>query len=214
MTIDCIDNYRDLPLGVYRDIIAANDIPDEVDRQVAVIALLTGRSQRDILNLPIADYTALAGKAAFLTAPPDKLPRVADAYRVGGFTLVPSKDLRKVTAAQYIDFQALAPKGDAALPEILSCFLIPSGCKYGDGYDVADVHAAVLDLPVADVLALSAFFLKRYAALIRGTRISLERMRKRERNPKRRAMLEARLTELKAAGASLTAGDGFRAWMP
>lgn len=212
--IDCIDNYRDLPLGVYRDIIAANDIPDEVDRQVAVIALLTGRSQRDILNLPIADYTALAGKAAFLTSPPDKLPRVADAYRVGGFTLIPSKDLRKVTAAQYIDFQSLATKGDAALPEILSCFLIPEGCKYGDGYDVTEVHAAVLEMPVSDVLALSAFFLKRYAGLIRATRISLERMRKRERNPKRRAMLEARMRELKAVTASLTDGAGSPAWMP
>ena len=212
--IDCIDNYRDLPLGVYRDIIAANDIPDEVDRQVAVIALLTGRSQRDILNLPIADYTTLAGKAAFLTSPPDKLPRVVDAYRVGGFTLVPSKDLRKVTAAQYIDFQSLAPKGDAALPEILSCFLIPAGCKYGDGYDVAEVHAAVLEMSVADVLALSAFFLKRYAGLIRATRISLERMRKRERNPKRRAMLEARMRELTAVTASLTAGVGSPVSMP
>lgn len=205
----CIDNYRDLPLGVYEQITAIRR-DEDIDTQVAVLALLTGRTEADILDLPIGEYTALSAKSAFLyTAPEQKaLPRVADAYRVGGFTLVPTKDLRKVTAAQYIDFQEYAKDVEHRFPEILSCFLVPKGCKYNNGYDVLEVQTAIRELSVADALALSAFFLSRYAALIRGTRISLEKARRRERNPERRARMEMELARLTGAWERLTAGRG------
>ena len=205
--IPCIDNYRDLPLGVYEQILAVKT-EEDIDTQVAVLSLLTGLGERDILNLPIGDYTALAGKAAFLTTPPEALPRVANTYKVGGFELVPTRDLRKVTAAQYIDFQGYAPDAEHHLVEILSCFLVPKGKKYNDGYDILEVHAAIRDISVADALALSAFFFSKYTALIRTTRISLERIRRKERNPERRAKIEERMKMLTEVVASLTSGAG------
>ena len=200
-----IDNYKDLPLGIYEQICAVKR-DEEIDTQVAVIALLSGCTEREVLNLPIAEYAARSAAAGFLAAPPEKLPRVADAYRAGGFKLVPTRDLRKLTAAQYIDFQAFAPDADHRLVEILSCFIVPDECKYGDGYDIDDVHAAIRELSVADALALSAFFFGRYAALIRSTRISLERMRKRERDPEKMARIAESLARLKTAGEALGAG--------
>ena len=208
--IPCIDNYRDLPLGVYEQIVAIKT-DDPLDTQVAVLSLLTGLSERELLNLPIGDYAALAGKAQFLTRQPEALPRVADCYKVGGFELIPASDLRKVTAAQYIDFQAYAPDAEHKLVEILSCFCVPRGMKYNDGYDILDVHAAIRELSVADALALSAFFLRRYVALIRATRTSLEKMARRERNPQRRAEMEERMERIRAAGLLLTGGDGWPA---
>ena len=205
----CIDNYRDLPLGVYEQIVAVK-ADDQLDTQVSVLSLLTGLSSRELLNLPIGEYSELANKARFLMEPPAALPRVANCYLVGDFELVPSQDLRKVTAAQYIDFQAYAPDAEHKLVEILSCFLVPRGCKYNDGYEITDVHAAIRQLSVADALALSAFFFKKYAALIRSTRISLERLRKKERNPKRRAMLEEQMKRLTTAMGSLADGVGLR----
>lgn len=214
MTTPCIDNYRDLPLGLYEQICAVRR-EEDIDYQIAVLALLTGQTERDILDLPIGDYSRLAKKAAFLyTAPEaDTLPRVADAYKVNGWELIPTKDLRKITAAQYIDFQEYTKKPDEAanLAPILSCFLIPRGCKYNDGYDVLEVQTAIRELSVADVLAVSAFFFRQYAALMLDTRTSLERLASRERNPGKRAELEARMERMREMWKRLTAGGGFGA---
>lgn len=200
----CIDNYRDLSLRKYEQIIQANKIESDIDRQVAVIAILTDLSEREVLNLPISEYTELATKTTFLTKEMARIPRPAHRYKVGNFTLIPTTDLRKVTTAQYIDFQNYAPGADEKLVEILSCFLIPEGYKYNDGYDVIEVQDAIRDLSVQDAVSLSAFFLHKYAALIRGTRISLEKMLKRERNPETRAKIREKLDGL---------GDGYRALM-
>ena len=43
--IHCIDNYRDLPLGVYEQIVAIKT-DDPLDTQVAVLSLLTGLSEK------------------------------------------------------------------------------------------------------------------------------------------------------------------------
>lgn len=205
----CIDNYRDLPLGKYEEIIKANDIENDIDRQVAVLAILTGLSERELLNLPIAEYSALAAKTAYLQTPVPKVSRPASRYTAGKFTLIPTTDLRKITAAQYIDFQTLAPQGDKHIVEILSCFLVPEGCKYNDGYDIIEVQTAIReDLSVMDALCLSAFFLKKYAALTRSTRISLEKALRTERDPKRRARMLAAMTRMQVAVDSLTAGAG------
>lgn len=88
-------------------------------------------------------------------------------------------------------------------------FLVPEGKAYNDGYDVLEVQDAIrADLTVLDALALSAFFLTRFAASIRATETSLYRLVRKERNPQKRARMEAQLERLQAAKASLTAGAG------
>lgn len=212
MKLTIIDSFAALPLGTYLDILAVNadGDRDEVDRQAATLALLTGASERDILNLPIAEYSELAAAARFLGEQPAIPQRIASSYVCGSFRLKPTADLRKVTAAQYIDFQTFAPEGEARFVELLSVFLVPEGKAYNDGYDVLEVQAAIrADLPVLDALALSAFFLRRFARSMRATETSLYRLAKRERNPKRRAKMEAMLADLQAAKASLITGAGF-----
>lgn len=203
----CIDNYTDLSLRKYEEVIRANNIESEIDRQVKVISILTDLSEREVLNLPIAEYSELAGKALFLTKPMPKIPGPAKKYRVDGFTLVPTTDLRKITTAQYIDFQTYAPGADSKIVEILSCFLVPEGKMYNDGYDILEVQEAIRDLSVKDTIALSAFFLTKYANLIKATKISLAKAVKREKGAKR-AQMEAQMARLTKAINSLTGGVG------
>ena len=219
-----IDTFAALPVGTWLDILAAQEDParDPVDRQVATLALLTGLSQKRILALPIAEYSDLARRAEFLATAPVRLPRAAKTYKVGEWTLRVQGDLREITAAQYIDFQTFAPQGDAALVELLSVVLIPDDAPgYNDGYDIAAVQTAIrADLSVDDALALAAFFLSKYAALIRSTETSLKRLTRRERNPQRREAMESRLAILTEAREKLTAGlttslvagDGLPRW--
>lgn len=206
---EIIDNYRDLPYGKYEEIVrlCETDMTD-VDRKVAVISVLTGKTEDEVLRLPLDTFTRYSAATRFLEAecPENLIPAVSKSYPVGGFVLVPVADMRKVTAAQYIDFQTFAEDRDHRAVEMLSCFLIPRGCDYNDGYDVLDVHRAIRDgMSVATVLSLLAFFFKSWVESIKAIRTSLKREARRIRNPERRA---AMLTAIAALRDSLTAGDG------
>lgn len=160
--MNIIDNYADLPVGKYLDILAANaGDAEDIDKQVATIAILTDKTEDEILALPVPDYTVLARAADFLRHEDKGEHRLAKRYTLGGLALVPCTDARKMTTAQYIDFQTLTKDGDydRHLAEILSCFLVPEGKAYGTGYDFAEVQDAIRrHLSVTDALSLLAFF--------------------------------------------------------
>lgn len=203
-----INSYDKLPIGLYLDIQAATpsdadggNVIDDLNYQVSILSALSGLSERELLNLPIAEYRDMVEEAAFLTKAPASVKRPADRYVLGDFALIPTSDLRKVTTAQYIDFQAYAPEGDAKLVELLSVFLVPVGHAYGDGYDPLDVQAAIrAELPVADAIALVAFFFESWVRLTQDTLRSLEKETKnarRIRDPKKRAELLERIAKTK-----------------
>lgn len=160
--VTIIDNYRDLPLGVYLDIldaVKANE-GDELATQVAILSRLTGLNEQEVLDLPLDVYKRLAASAAFLREPcPDDLVRIADVYYAGALTLVPVKDYAKLTVAQYVDFQTFGKDVNANLVPLLSVLLVPEGCRYGEGYDIAQVQQAIRDwINVADAVGLAAHF--------------------------------------------------------
>lgn len=214
-----IDNYADLPLGRYLDIeaVSRDDALEDIDRQVRIIAILSGRTERDLLAAPIAEYADLAAKTAFL-ARPCPAGRTARQYIAGDFTLIPTADLTKVTTAQYIDFQTFAPDADAHLVELLSVSLVPEGMTYNDGYDLADVQAAIREhLSVQDALALVADFFRRWLALTRATLNSLDKELKkadRIKDATKRAKLQAEIVLRKKQLRTLSTpvGDGLRKW--
>ena len=163
---ECIDNYRDLPVGKYEEIVRlCNEEMTEVDRKVAILAILTGKTEDEILHLPLPTFTEYSAKSRFLEheCPPNLIPGVSRSYRLGDFDLVPVTDIRKITAAQYIDFQTFSAEKETRMVEMLSCFLVPRGMDYNEGYDVLEVHQAIRDdMSVAELLALTAFFFDRF----------------------------------------------------
>ena len=163
-----IDNYDKLTLAKWAQLAALKDrdFADDVERQVAVLAILADKSERDLLALPLPEYATLAAAAEFLFAEPKPSKIAANGLRrlqLDGWTLIPTTDIRKVTTAQYVDFQTLITAG-ADIPQLLSCFLVPEGYKYCDGYDVGEVHALLARaLTVPDALALKGFFLRKFS---------------------------------------------------
>ena len=165
-----IDNYRDLPIGKYLDILelSKDESVDALEQQVKTISILTGLTEDDVLALPIMQYKELAGKTKFLENGYDGKLQVAKSYGLGGMELIPVKDFAKITTAQYVDYQTFSKEGDKYLVETLSTLMIPKGKKYNEGYEIADVHKAIREnLSVADVLSLSAFFLGKWVKSIK-----------------------------------------------
>ena len=89
---------------------------------------------------------------------------------------------------------------------MLSCFLVPKGCDYNDGYDIADVHAAIREeMSVAEVLALLAFFFKSWFVSIRDTlSCSVREAMKIEDKETKKTMLK----KIRSLLDSKTVGDG------
>ena len=191
-----IDNYRKLSIGKYLQIVdLCNTEMDEIDRKVRIVGILTGLTDDEVLSLPLTEFTECCAKAQFLDkqCPENLIPSVSKSYPVGGFVLVPVTDMRKVTAAQYIGFQTFSKDREKYIVEMLSCFLIPKGCEYNDGYDILDVHNAIKEeMSVAEVLAVLAFFFKSWTLSLRNTLTYSERMAGKVKDKtKRKKVMEA-----------------------
>lgn len=203
-----IDNYRNLPIGKYLEIVALSQDQsvDALTQQVKTIAILTGMTDEQVLALPIMEYKELAGKTIFLEKEYDGKLMVAKSYRVGGFELIPVKDFTKIITAQYVDFQTFSKEGEKYLVETLSTLLVPKGKKYNEGYDMTDVHKAIREnLSVADVLSLYAFFLTLWVKLIKGFRtFSIEEIK----NIADKDLRERLMKKIQQVTDSKTNGDG------
>ena len=204
-----IDNYRKLPIGKYLEIVRLCDTEmDEVDRKVKIVGILTGLTDDEVLSLPLTEFAECCAKAKFLDNPcPENLiPSVSKSYPVGGFVLVPVTDMRKVTTAQYIDFQTFSKDKEHNFVEMLSCFLVPKGLEYNDGYDILDVHEAIREeMSVAEVLALLAFFFKGWVRSIRSTQSSLVREAMKLEDEETKERMLRRIREFRPSTKS---GDG------
>lgn len=193
-----IDSYDKLPLGVYLDIVALVEDTDleEDDRQLSIIALLTGETEDTLLKLPILDFRKLAEKARFLE---DQVPRpaaVPKVIRLGGIDLVPTTKVTKITTAQFVDYQTFAKEGHKRLVEQLSCFLIPSGCEYNEGYDIEDVQTSIRDnLTVTQAQGLAAFFFSRWTRLVGSSLIYSALMVRRIRPKAKRREMQAQIRQ-------------------
>ena len=206
-----IDNYRDLPIGLYLEIcdIDRREDLEDINKQVSIISVLTGMAEEDIYNLPLEEYRELAAKSQYLRHPYEGEILTAKNYIVGKFTLVPVEDYRKITTAQYIDFQTFAKDAERNIVEILSCMLIPKGKKYNQDYDVIEVQNALREhLCVADALSLLAFFFVQYRQSIKDSLTYSREMAMRLRDPekKRRMLREIQKEEDRL----LKLGDGLR----
>ena len=197
-----IDNYRKLPIGKYNEIVKLCETEmDEVDRKVKIVGILTGLTDDEVLALPLTDFTECCAKAKFIDLPcPETLiPSVSKSYPVGEFNLVPVTDMRKVTTAQYIDFITFSKDKEHNIVEMLSCFLVPKGMDYNEGYDILDVHNTIKEeMSVAEVLALLAFFFGSWTRSIHSTLSSSERMARRVKDKEKRQMMMERIAELRS----------------
>lgn len=208
-----ISRYENLPVGKYEKLIGARAKYGGNALNLAILSILTGKSEDELLDMKLPEFRALMDKAGFLKTAPTPGP-VAKRYNLRGLDLIPVTDTRKMTAAQYIDFQTFAQDQNNRIAELLSCFLVPRGMRYNDGYDVLDVQTAIReDMTITQALGLLAFFLsKSRRSTISTLRSSIKAMKKTNPGMKAKAM-EARMAA-EMSMALLQGGDGWRMSTP
>lgn len=205
-----IDNYRDLAIGLYNEICEINrreDI-DELHKQVATLAILTGMGEEDIYDLPIGEYRHLAEKARFLELPYEGQILTAKTYTLEGWQLQPVEDYRKITTAQYIDFQTFIKDADNKIVEILSVMLVPKGKKYNQDYDIVELQNVLRrSLSVADALSLCAFFFAQFAHSIADSLTYSKKAAMRLRDPEKRKRVLKEIQQQEVLLKSLGVGS-------
>ena len=162
-----ITAYNQMPITTYGKIldIIQDNSRDSIDKEVAMISILANKTPEEIENMPIVELRGLTSQLGFLTEKAEAV-EVRKEYKVGDYILVPEKKITKIKAGQFISFQEFAKvyrerNADVnVIPLLLSCFLIPKGKTFAEGYDVEDVQEAIAEhLSVVDALSLTAFFL-------------------------------------------------------
>lgn len=210
-----ITNYAEMPVGAFQKIERIVDSGEDTNAQnLAILGVLTGKSEDELLDLPIGEFRSLMDGAEFLcTRPPVAKPKKA--YKFGGWDCEVVAEMRKLTAGQYIDFQNyMHGEGDKYV-EVLSCVLIPKGKTYNNGYDMLELQEGIRnDMCILDAEAVRAFFLSKWRqSVMRTLRSSKEMMLKRGRR-----MTEAQRAEMmrriQEARDLATAGGGLQTLMP
>lgn len=210
-TTTAVKSYKDITIGQYnRDVIPVikeGPTLDPVVFQARLIAALNGMTERDVLNLPISDYTDLALASKFLERPCEMGGgRLASKYTLGDVTLIPCRNYETMTAAQFIDFQQLSQDVEANSVAMLSVFLVPEGHAYNDGYDIRDVQRAIADhLSVQDAFEVLGFF---FLNAVQSWRASLTSSRKMVNRLKVASQRRELKRKLKAATRLLKNGVG------
>lgn len=162
-----ITAYSQMPITTYGKIldILQDNSRGWIDKEVEMISILANKTPDEVDNMLTVELRGLTSQLGFLTEKAETV-EVRKEYKVGDFTLVPEKKISKIKAGQFISFQEFAKvyhdnNNDVnVIPLLLSCFLIPKGKKFAEGYDVEDVQEAIAEhLSVVDALSLTAFFL-------------------------------------------------------
>lgn len=207
-----IKSYDQMPVGIYKEMIEiATNGKSEDDNAVQIVALLTGKTEEEVLNMPIGDFMAATSAAGFLYEQP-KAKKPTKWYKVGKFDCEVDLRPEQMTAAQYIDFKELAPTANENIEMLLAVFLIPKGCTYCDGYDLAELREAILaHLPITKAQSILAFFFKKLQSSIRNTLIFSAALMKAEtmklKGGKKQQMKEV-LKKMMEAIRSYESGDG------
>lgn len=159
--IKIISNWNELPLSKFLEITDIDKDMNPVEQQTAIISILTDIPEDDLMNLPINEYTKLSRQIQFLYHQPKAIPSCPERLTINYHRYEITKDVRKWTTAQYIDYQAYAQNTSLDnIPQLLTVALIPIGHRYNDGYDLDEVVRDIQNLDVKTVVDMSAFFLR------------------------------------------------------
>lgn len=199
-----ITSYKELTISKYLEILdILKDNLEPLELQCELLSVLTDMDYDSIMRLSLPEYQKLVEGTAFLMEKPKLTGHIPAKIRIGGKAYTITKDVTKINVAQYVDYQMYSKQEDKekSIPQILSCFIIPEGCKYGEGYDVLETIKEISNnMSIEDAVNVCFFFQKRYRTLIEGMLIYLElkvkRLKRKVKGEKAKTMMTESLEKI------------------
>lgn len=211
-----IDSYDKLTIKKYRELVSLENT-DDMEYSVDILSILCDIAPEELMEMPLDEFTKLMGKAKFLNKPIDRkdYKDIGKKLTVNGKEYTVVRNARDLTAGQYIDYKAYTSRDNflEMLPYILTVFLIPSGKKYNNGYDVAEL-AEEFDnhMGLQTALAISDFFLHQSEVLIQSSLLCLKwkmkRMMRKEKNKETKDKIQECMEQMESLRSLLKTSAG------
>lgn len=164
--------------------IAEANIPEQY-KTTHLISILSGVSVDEIEQLPIPTYMKLTSALTFLNDQPKEIKHKNE-YEVNGHKYILQAEVDKICTAQFLDYTNYSKEERVSTIKMASCFLIPEGHKYGDGYDINQVWFDIGCMNFLDVKALAFFLQLQYAAYLLISKDYIDRQMKKMGVPKKK----------------------------
>ena len=174
-----IKSWKECTISKYYKIcdIIEDDEIQTYDKEVALLALLCDCEENEIWELNFNEFKKLQSMTSWIGE--IELKKIENLkfktiiidnkkYSING-------DLSKFTTAQYIDFQTFWAKRNTSkmkdiIGNILVCFIIPYGHKYGDGYDLQETAKTIYDnLDIETAYEIISFFFRSWVGSIKDS---------------------------------------------
>lgn len=147
--------WNDISLKQYNELIKVDTTQDPIDYAADVIRIVFDID--DPLSLSIQEFNKYSEMIKFIG---NKVPdvKLKDIYKVNNREYVLDGNVFEWSMSQLIDFRKYSATTN--LSDIVSCYIIPKGHKYNDGYEMEEVIKDINCLPVPDILKMQSFFVQ------------------------------------------------------
>lgn len=167
-----IKSWRDVSINLYKEIadVWNDEGVTQAEKEIALISLLSGINESEVWNMPITEIEVLREQIKWANDFDFNKNIKCNKLNVGKYNLKAHFDVGRITYSQFVDFQALMSEDDKDLASIIACFFIPKGCKYNEGYDLAELIETInneLDIVTANEVCF--FLFRRLANSIKGS---------------------------------------------
>lgn len=213
-------NWKEISINTFKklqDVISDIPVTDDetlntINSNIAMLSVLCDVDEDTIASLNTSEFVKLVNDSNFLSDMPKV--KITDTYVINGKVYKVFLSLKNMSVAQYIDFQTFYKDYDKYTRELLACFLIPEGKRYGEDYDIAEVITDIGEhLSIVDANSILFFFVILYQSLTKTTLNcsirDMKKMMRKEKNKEQRMKMEQAIMELKKARDLVTNGNGF-----
>lgn len=202
-----IDKYYEI-LNIFKD-----ENKAEFDKYMSLLALLCDVDEDTVYDLEMLKAQALFSQIKWVNDFSFQKKKggmgTINTVMIDGKKYNVGVDLQNFTVSQYIDFQTFWHKKDLEqyYGNILAVFLIPEGCKYGEGYDVAELASTIRQkVSIVTANQVCFFFLNSLAISIKGIQIYLDWMKRKMKDKESKQQMEIVSKNLKVIQKNILVG--------
>lgn len=189
----------------------SNDSIELLDSNIALLSILCDVDEDTIADLTTSEFSTLLSQTTFLKDMPKV--KIQEYYKINGKEYQVFLSMKNMTVSQYIDFQTFYKEQDKYFKELLACFIIPKGKKYGEDYDVQEVIDDIGNhLSIVDANSILFFFVLLYQSLTKATlTYSIRQMKKarKKMNKEEQEKIDMAIAEMKRAMTLVGNGYGY-----
>lgn len=195
------NDWKEVSISEWKQLkeIAESDM-EPLEKNVETIAVLEGVPAKQVWAMPMYKIQQITNTMGWMeNFNFDKKANLTNAkIKIDGQKYVITPDLNKLSVAAYADFQFYMKNRDENMGLILTCFIVPIGKDYGDGYDVQEL-AQLFENSLSIVFWNEVFFslIKNSLYSIKASEIYLEWTARKEKDKEIQEKLKEKLKEIR-----------------